>query len=108
MKEREIQRAVLEYLRLRKFFCWKNNTVGIYKKDTGKYIPSQSVGAPDIFLVIKGQIYGLEIKSEKGKQSESQKRWQLLFEAAGGKYFIVNSLSELLKIISKYEEKKET
>jgi hypothetical protein len=38
-KESGIQKAILDYLRLRKVFCWKQNTSGIYQPKTGGWIP---------------------------------------------------------------------
>src|SRR5208282_2649328 len=57
--ERDIQKAIVQYLALRGMFHYKNITVGI-KKPNGSRIPSQSVGAPDLVAVIgdKGESEG--------------------------------------------------
>lgn len=96
--EKDIQKACLDMLRLKKIFCWKNNTAGIYRKNTGHYIPSQSVGSPDIFCVVKGRIFGLEIKVRGGKQSDNQKDWQKVFEKSGGTYILIKGMEELDKL----------
>ncbi len=95
--EKDIQYSILQFLRLKRLFCWKNSTVGIYKKSTGSYIPSQNVGSPDIFLVNDGTIWGIEVKTPKGKQSDNQKAWQNNFEAVGGRYLLARSLEDVQK-----------
>jgi hypothetical protein len=97
--ESEIQKQILDYLKLKRVFHFKNNTAGIYKVSTGSYIPSQSVGAPDIICVIGGTFCGLEVKRPGGKQSDNQKAFQDSLEEAGGKYYLVFSLDDVIKII---------
>ena len=99
IREKDIQKSILDYLRFRRIFCWKNNTVGIYKKDTGHYIPSQSVGSPDIFAVKDAKIYGIEVKAKGGKLSEKQRKWAWDFEEAGGIYLLAYSLEDLKKVV---------
>lgn len=53
------------------------------------------VGAPDIFVVKNGAIYGLEVKAPKGRQNENQIAFQQGFEKAGGKYYVVRSLEDV-------------
>ena len=68
--EKDIQKSVIDYLKIKKHFFMKVNTVGIYKKATGSYIPSQSVGAPDILVFTDGgYTVCLEIKTKTGKLS---------------------------------------
>lgn len=97
MKESDVQRAILDYLRLKRIFCYKNSTVGIYKRATGTYIPSQALGSPDIVCVINGQYVGIEVKAPGGRQSEHQKEFQRQLEAAGGRYILAYSLDEVLE-----------
>ncbi len=46
-----------------------------------------------------GQIYGIEVKSSIGKQSDSQKEWQRNFEANGGIYILAKDLSDVEKYL---------
>src|SRR3990167_6222466 len=93
--EKPTQKAILQYLTMRRIFHWKNNTVGIYKKTTDSYIPSQAVGSPDIFAVKDGRIIGIEVKDIKGAQSEHQKAFQAGLEKAGGIYILARSLDDV-------------
>lgn len=98
MKEKEIQKIILEWLKWKKIFHYKSNNVGIFKRATGSYIPSGVIGLPDIICVVDGRYVGIEVKAKYGKQSEGQKAFQENLEKAGGLYFLVYSLEELMNL----------
>ena len=61
----------------------------------------------DILSVIGGKYIGIEVKGydingRKTKQSESQKEFQRKLELAGGDYYVVWSLDEVIDILKKY------
>ena|ERR1022692_2374403 len=99
MKESEIQKSIIDYLRKRKVFYHKVNTVGIYKRSTDSYIPSPSRGAPDIICIIKGRYVGLEVKTPKGKLSDDQIAFHRNLMAADGIVFTVRSLDEAIEAV---------
>ena len=99
IKEKDIQRTILEYLLIKKIFHWRQNS-GAFKTDAGGFYRIGIVGAPDIFILIQGIIYACEVKNEKGKQSESQKAFQQGFEKAGGIYFIARTLEDVIEKLS--------
>jgi len=53
---------------------------------------------PDIFLLCKGQLLGIEFKTEKGMQSDMQKNFEQLFGEHGGLYYVVRKLEDFLEI----------
>lgn len=57
-----------------------------------------------LFLVARGEYHGLciEMKDEKGQQSQSQKEWQKLAEAQGYKYVLCRSLGQFKRIMTEY------
>lgn len=62
-------------------------------------------GFPDFIFLLPNRVYpflALELKSEKGRQSDHQKEYQLAVEQAGGKYVIVRSLDEFIGQINAY------
>lgn len=64
-------------------------------------------GFPDLILLHPNNFYpfmGIELKTEKGRQSEHQKEYQKMFEEIGAKYVIVRSLEEFMKEIKSYLE----
>ena|SRR3990167_8183091 len=95
-KESDIQYTILEYLRMKKVFCYKSNNVGIFNKKTGSYIPSTVKGLPDIICVIDGKYIGIEVKSKIGKQSEDQKNFQKNLIKAGGMYILAKSVEDIM------------
>src|SRR3990172_7587904 len=98
MKETNLQFTVCEYLKLKGHFFWRTNTTPIFNpvRNSFRRMPKYArSGVPDIILVKAGQFIGLEIKNEKGRQSESQLQFQLDLEKAGGKYHVIRSLQEL-------------
>jgi hypothetical protein len=97
IKEGDIQKQILDYLKATKQFHWRNNT-GTFYRD-GHFYKFGEVGSPDIFLVKGGKIYGIEVKSEDGKQSDNQKTWQKGFEKAGGIYLLARSVEGLRDLI---------
>lgn len=58
-------------------------------------------GVSDLILVLIGRVVFIELKFEKGRQSDAQVRFQAMVEKRGHKYYVVNSLwifQELIKI----------
>jgi hypothetical protein len=51
-------------------------------------------GRSDFALYWNGTAYMIEVKTDDGKQSEDQIKWQKVIEAAGLKYYIVKNLDE--------------
>lgn len=96
--EKSTQRAILDYLTLKKIFHWRQNS-GIFKTESGGFYSMGLVGAPDIFCVNGGRCIGIEVKDVKGKQNENQKLFQENFEKAGGIYILARSLDDVTKIL---------
>ena len=77
-------------------------------KNKRRYIRFGDKGSPD-FLVFETlwltnsikavEAIAIEAKSDTGKQSADQIKWQADFEKLGGEYYIVRSLDEVIKII---------
>ena len=62
-------------------------------------------GVSDLILLIaRGGYHGLliELKTDKGRQSEAQREWQRLIEADGYKYVVVRSIEEFIKVVEAY------
>lgn len=54
---------------------------------------------PDMIGKRIGVAVGVEFKTETGRQSDAQKRWQAAFEARGGVYRVVRSAAEITKLV---------
>lgn len=62
-------------------------------------------GFPDFIFLKPNRFYpylAIELKTQKGKQSEHQIAYQKAIEANGGKYVVVRSLEEFMSEINEY------
>ena len=100
MKEKDIQKEILKYLRLRKIFCFKVNNVGIKKVD-GSYIPVGLKGISDILGIYKGRFLAIEVKKEKGIVSEYQQEFINNVNNNGGIGFVARSLDNVVRLLDK-------
>lgn len=104
VKETDIQRGILEYLTKRGHLCWRNNNGAVYDAKLGhyraqsKWVPN---GLPDIMLVHKekyGQLWGLEVKTPRGKPSADQILMQRRFALSNAEYHFVRSVEDVKKL----------
>lgn len=94
--EADIQRTILDYLSYKGIFHWRQNSGAmVVPGPQRRFMKFGVIGAPDIFVVKNGSIYGLEVKAPKGKQNENQLAFQEGFEKAGGIYKVVRSLEDV-------------
>lgn len=66
-----------------------------------------TAGVADLVLFVpKNGYHGLciELKTEKGRQSESQKEWAIKIMSMGYNYAIVKSIDEFVELIKSYIE----
>lgn len=62
-------------------------------------------GFPDLFLPYTSNKYSglfVEVKTEKGRMSESQKKWEKHLGEAGYKFVVCRSLDDFIKVIKEY------
>lgn len=103
MSESDNLRAICEYLAIRekqgKLIYWRANNVPVFDKDRWRAMPKGSkLGVPDVNVVKDGFYIGLEVKTNKGKQSDNQKKFQELLEENGAEYHIVISIDDLKEL----------
>lgn len=103
--EQQIKNQILLWLNYQNNgFFWPNNSMGVfdpvkkfYRKPGGKFNVN---GTADILGAWLGWPVAIEIKSEKGKQSEDQRLFQIRFEEAGGIYILARSLDDVIKVLT--------
>jgi len=103
MSESDIQRAICDYLAHRKVFFWRNNNTPIFQFDKGnprfRSMPKYALkGRPDIEIIKDGWYIGLEVKQPKTKQSENQKEFERMCKEAGGEYYVVRSIDDVIEL----------
>ncbi len=103
--EIQIQTAVCDYLEVKRKFFWRNNTIPPVQKFSDgsmkfRRMPKYTLnGLPDIFVLSDGgYLIGLEIKSESGVLSDSQKEIQKRFKDIGAEYYVIRSVDEVMKL----------
>ncbi len=85
------KKAIKDYLNLIGAFVYHNLAgLGVYP------------GVPDLTAIYKGNVYQIEVKTDKGKQSSNQKTFQQRWEESGGTYI----LGGLNDVIDKLNEKR--
>lgn len=85
MKESDIVRAILKYLKtIPNCFAWKEHG-GMYG----------TAGVPDIIACIGGRFYAFEVKTDKGKATALQEATIRKIQNAGGIAVIVRSVDEV-------------
>lgn len=89
MKESDIVRAILKYLKtVSGCFAWKEHG-GMYG----------TAGIPDIICCYCGRFYGFEVKTETGEPTELQKATIRKIQKAGGTALVVGSVDEVRAVI---------
>lgn len=95
--EKEIQKQILEYLKIKRVFHFRNNT-GAGKLQGGRFVRFGIPGAPDIFAVKNGILWGLEVKRAAAKLSPLQEEFGAKMIDAGAKYIVLRSLDDCMAI----------
>lgn len=97
--EKEVERSILDFLLLYPGKFWKNNSVGVYDARKGVYRKARSVhlinGVSDILGVMNGKFIAIEVKSAKGRLSESQKQFLHDIQEEGGIAFVARSIEDV-------------
>jgi len=102
MSESNIQKAILDYLQYQEngIKLWfVRSASGNISTDTGRRFKTGKKGCPDIVLCQHGCFIGLEVKTPKGRQSDAQVEAQKIIEACGGKYYVVRSVDDVIRIL---------
>jgi hypothetical protein len=99
--ESNLVRAVGDFLSVRGYVFWRQNTVGVYDVAQKRFraMPKYAItGVSDYIVLIKCKAYFLELKSQKGVLSESQKLFRDMVERSGCEYSVIKSLDDLLTL----------
>lgn len=102
--EAQIQKAILDYLKLKGHFAIRVNTQGVPMWNEGGrmkgFRPSPMKGVADILGVKKGgQFFAIEVKKKGGKPSPEQVQFLKEVEARGGIALVAYSLDEVTNLL---------
>ena len=56
-------------------------------------------GVSDLIVILDGRVLFVEVKNEKGKQSEKQIKFESQVESLGYKYHLIRTLEEFKRIL---------
>ncbi len=105
--EAQIELSVCHWLRVRGIFFWKQPQSGFFDSRVKRFrkqaSPYAMNGCPDIICIYNGLFVGLELKSPKGKQSDSQLEFQRRVEAANGVYEVVRSIEDAAAVFQRLD-----
>ena len=100
MKEKDIQKQVIDFLRIKGFLVVKFPSVGIYKQKTNSYIPQSRKGISDLLACSpKGRFMAIEIKYGKNKASKEQQDFIEEVNDKNGYGFIAYSVDDVINMI---------
>lgn len=99
--EKDIQKSILEYLGYQKNIYFFRASAGAVTTSDGRYFKTGKPGCPDIVVCKDGKFIGLEVKTFNGRQSKKQKIAESDIINAGGEYYIVRSIDDVVDIIDK-------
>jgi hypothetical protein len=92
--EAKVSAAVDRYLKKIKVINIRTNA-GSWADEQGNMIMGAKAGTSDKTCCIGGVFVAIETKSDKGKQSEAQARYQVRVEALGGLYILARSSADV-------------
>lgn len=96
MRESEVLREILIAVSARPRSLYYRNNSGVLPDRTGRHVKFGLKGSADILGCENGRAVAIEAKSRDGKQSVSQRRFQIAWEAAGGIYVLARSGAEAM------------
>ncbi len=92
MNEREVLEQVEEYMRLTGWHVVRTHR-------HNKAYRTAVEGISDLIATKQGRTVWIETKGTRGTQSEPQKQFEKEIKDAGGEYYVVRSLDDLLRAI---------
>lgn len=97
MSEHELQKSILEFLKLKNIFAWQNKTQGTFDPRIGRFRsnPHTLKGVSDILGIYKGKFLAIEVKTEKGKATDEQLAFIHEVKRQGGWACIARSIEDV-------------
>lgn len=95
MREAVLQNLILAQLADLGVFCWRSNSGAATRGD--RLIRFGKIGQPDVMAILPGgRFLGVEVKSDRGKQTVEQRAFQTAVELAGGTYIVARELADVM------------
>lgn len=100
MKESDLKRAILDFLKLYGIFAWNTRNVGVYDPRRGRYIPAPCRGVPDIIGVLPGgRMIAVEVKVGRNKPTLWQEVFLQELSSRGALVVVAYSLDDVKRAL---------
>lgn len=103
-RERDVKRAIIDFLRVNNVFCWVNVSGGIYDPRKGCFRKLNGYGmrkgVPDILGIFRGKPLAIEVKLPGNGPSKEQQEFISEFSWYGGIAFVATSIEEVRKVLA--------
>lgn len=99
-KETEVQSSIMDFLLMKKIYCWRNQSGVVYDHITGNYrrlSKYQLKGVSDILGILpSGQFFAIEVKRDKSsKPSDDQVEFIRNIIKNNGIAFVAHSIDDV-------------
>ena len=100
MLEKHIERQIINYLRIKGWLAIKHRSTGRFSEGKLLKLPKDELGVSDIIAVSPdGKVHFIEVKNEKGKQSDYQKTFENMVLRHRSHYTILRSLDDVIQYV---------
>lgn len=106
-KELNIQTNIINFLRISGILCFSVPNGTHIKNVATRTLMKRSgllSGVSDLIIVLKNRIVFIEVKTEKGKQSENQKKFENQIKALGFEYYIWRDLQQSIDFVKEIKK----
>ena len=100
-RETALVKTVIEYLSLRGWLSWRNNTGRL--KVGQRLVSFGRVGSGDVFAVRDGVFLSVECKMPGRQPTEHQREWIDSVNRHGGMAMVVRSIEDLIRVVEGIE-----
>lgn len=100
--EDNLQRTIIRYLRLKRIlvFAVPNGGSRNVREAHNLKLSGVLAGVSDLIILMQKRAVFVELKTDKGRQSEYQKKFQQDVEGLGFEYLIWRSLDDCIKFVN--------
>jgi len=110
--ERDIQKAILDYLERSGYTVWRQNLGGVIVHNANGISRRKNpmTGFPDlagIFKLRPGRMFVIEVKTKRGRVSKEQTSWLARLYAAGVATCVARSLDDVVAFLQAHDRRED-
>ena len=96
--------AILDYLRIRHIYAWRNNTAAVSISGVpgkrNRFVRFGLKGSSDILGILDdGRFLAIEVKAPKGRTTVEQENFLGSIRMRGGLAFVARSVEDVMKVL---------